>query len=242
MVAAMWHTVRIVLLATAVLWHPAAMALTGEVAALSDVVVAQASNGDSRVLSLRSAIREGDLISTSDRAYARIRFSDQSEILVSPNSLVRIDTMRSDETQPAQDGFASSLIKGGLRAVTGLLARRNPLNYRLSTPTATIGIRGTRFLLLYCADDCAGIASSSGQPPRNGLHLEVTEGIVFARNSAGETDVGAGEFLFVPSLTMPGEKVTPANAIRLILPPQADGPVSLLIGPGRSGELECSVR
>lgn len=142
MVAAMWHTVRIVLLATAVLWHPAAMALTGEVAALSDVVVAQASNGDSRVLSLRSAIREGDLISTSDRAYARIRFSDQSEILVSPNSLVRIDTMRSDETQPAQDGFASSLIKGGLRAVTGLLARRNPLNYRLSTPPRPPGPPG----------------------------------------------------------------------------------------------------
>ena len=242
MVAAMWLAVRIVLLAAAVVWHPVALALTGEVAALSDVVVARASNGDSRVLSLRSAVREGDLISTSDRAYVRIRFSDQSEMLVSSNSLVRIDTMRSDENQPAQDGFASSLIKGGLRAVTGLLARRNPASYRIATPTATIGIRGTRFGVLYCANDCAGIASSSGQPPRNGLHLDVTEGIIFARNSVGETAVGVGEFLFVPGLTMPGEKVTPANAIRVLLPLQAEGPASLPVGPGRGGERECSVR
>lgn len=206
MAAAMSLAVRIALLAATVAWHSAALALTGEVAALSDVVVARASNGESRVLSLRSAVAEGDLVSTSEQAY------------------VRIDAMRSDANQPAQDGFASSLIKGGLRAVTGLLARRNPLNYRIATPTATIGIRGTRFGLLYCADDCGGIASSSGQPPRNGLHLEVTEGIVFARNSTGESVVGVGEFLFVPSLTLPGEKVAPANAIRLVLPPAGGRP------------------
>jgi hypothetical protein len=39
----------------------------------------------------------------------------------------------------------TSLIEGGFRTITGLIAKREPNNYRVNTPTATIGVRGTDY-------------------------------------------------------------------------------------------------
>ena len=38
---------------------------------------------------------------------------------------------------------AEKALKGGLRMLTGLMAKRNAPNYKIATPTAVVGIRGT---------------------------------------------------------------------------------------------------
>ena len=65
--------------------------------------------------------------------------------------------MRIDEfvlDQPGRsDSLVMNLLRGGLRVVTGAISKRGTAA-RLSTPTATVGIRGTDFDARLRADDC----------------------------------------------------------------------------------------
>jgi hypothetical protein len=47
------------------------------------------------------------------------------------------------------------LVKGGMRAVTGAIAQRRPEAYKVRTPVATLGVRGTEYYLRICEQDCA---------------------------------------------------------------------------------------
>src|SRR5690606_40688035 len=40
-----------------------------------------------------------------------------------------------------------SLVRGALRTISGAIGKRQPDDYRMSTPTASIGIRGTEFVV-----------------------------------------------------------------------------------------------
>lgn len=46
------------------------------------------------------------------------------------------------------------LVKGGFRSVSGLIGKLNREDYRVSTPVATIGIRGTSYSARICEGDC----------------------------------------------------------------------------------------
>lgn len=49
------------------------------------------------------------------------------------------------------------LLKGGFRAVSGVIGKVNREDYRVSTPVATIGIRGTRYGVRLCQSECSDI-------------------------------------------------------------------------------------
>ena len=162
-------------------WLPqAAFALSGHVTNISGVVVARHADGSQRILSVRSEVKEGDLLVTAENSYARVKFTDGGEVVLRPGTQVKIDAYRYEEAKPEGDGFAMSLLKGGLRSVTGALARRNPERATYATPTATIGIRGTHFGALFCADDCIQVPAPGGSPPANGLHVDVADGRIVA--------------------------------------------------------------
>src|SRR5690606_19192386 len=91
------------------------------------------------------------------------------------------------------------LLKGGFRAVTGLIGKENRDNYRVRTPVATIGIRGTDFEARFCQGDCFDIDPM----PRDGLYTGVFQGRINLANGAGSVDRDAGQFGFVPGLDQP---------------------------------------
>ena len=136
---------------------PALAASAGEVTHLSGAVVARKADGQSRILSVKSNVEEGDVLATAENSYARVKFGDGTEAVLRPSTQVKIDRFTFDEQKPQSDNMALSLLKGGLRAVTGLLGRRNPANMRVATPSATIGIRGTQFGVQQCTGDCANM-------------------------------------------------------------------------------------
>lgn len=85
------------------------------------------------------------------------------------------------------------LLRGGFRAVSGLIGKGNADQYRVRTPVATIGIRGTDWVLVLCDVACAAdpvVAGSMG-PGRSaagGSMVGVIKGGVFvAANSNGQT-------------------------------------------------------
>ena len=136
----------------------------------------------------RSA-RTGQMVVTGSHGRAQIRFRDGALISLQPESRFRIDQYAYGETK--QRGFYS-LLEGTLRAISGAIGKKNPDDFRLDTPTATIGIRGTEFLVqeIHCAPSC-----KPGQ--QDGLNVAVSHGRVL--NGAGAIDLSAGRATWVAS-------------------------------------------
>ncbi len=127
------------LLAIAVAASPAAAA-TG--VALGVDTDARAETGsDIRVLAVGSDVFIGDRVVTDAKGLVQIKFSDETELVVGPNSELLLEDylLRSDGSVGK---FAVNALSGTFRFVTGNGAKDD---YQIKTPTGTIGIRGTAF-------------------------------------------------------------------------------------------------
>jgi len=221
--------------------------VAGTVTHLSGPLIAKKADGAVKVLSLQSAIEQGDTLIAEKDTYARIKFADSSEIVMRPNTQLKIDQFSFEEDKPNNDGFTMTLIKGGLRAVTGLLGKRNKERFGLNTPTASIGIRGTTFIAEYVSQDGSVAAnevpgSGSGRVP--GLYVQVLDGTIFLRNSAGILDVTTGQFGFAISFNRPPVILPNNPGMQFTLP--GSFPVNLtqdnVSNESKSGSLICEVR
>ncbi len=130
----------------------------GKVIDLSGPLLARKSGGVVKVLTQTSVVEQGDLLESEKNTYARIKFIDNSEITLRPNTQFRIENFSFDEARPENDSSVFGLIKGGLRSITGLLGKRNKEKYKLNTPAATIGIRGTTFIAEYLPPTTQNVA------------------------------------------------------------------------------------
>jgi hypothetical protein len=107
-------------------------------------VTAQNSGGALRQLERRGRIFEGDLLTTSEGARCQIRFTDGSLLALPELSQFRVDEYRYDGTEDNEKAIYS-LLKGGMRTITGAIGKKTKENYKVNTPVATIGIRGTAY-------------------------------------------------------------------------------------------------
>ena len=219
-----------------------AFAAAGSVTHLSGAVVARRGDGQSQILSVKSEVREGDVLATAEHSYARVKFADNTEVVLRPNTQIKIEAFKFEEQKPREDNVLLSLLKGGLRSVTGLLAKRNPENFRVQSPTATIGIRGTNFGALYCQNDCAGIPGAGGNPPANGLHVDVSDGAIIVSNAGGSREFKVGEFGYVQNQQTAPVGVPPGQATPVALPQQAANQQILGGTVGTSSSLECTIK
>ena len=98
---------------------------------------------------------EGDTVSTDANANVQIRMIDEALVWVRPNTRLKIEKYRSDQHGAPKNEAALRLLGGSLRTVTGAIGKSDSADYRLSTPNATIGIRGTEFDALYATPQIA---------------------------------------------------------------------------------------
>ena len=111
-------------------------------------VTAVGANGKSRTLAKGAQIEQGDMVNTNN-GRAQLRFTDGAYVSLQPDSQFRVDQYNfSGKADGKEKGFFS-LLKGGLRTVTGLVGRTNKQNYQVTTSVATIGIRGTEYTIQY---------------------------------------------------------------------------------------------
>ena len=123
--------------------------VVGTVTDVSGPLVARRADGTVKVLAQNSSVEQGDMLVSEKGTYARIKFIDNGEITLRPNTQFKIENFSYEATKPESDSAIFSLFKGGLRSITGLLGKRNKERFGLNTPTATIGIRGTIFIAEY---------------------------------------------------------------------------------------------
>lgn len=191
----------------------------GSVTHLSGTLMVRQADGTTRALSVSSAIHEGDVLTTQEDTYARVKFVDNAEVVMRPTLQIKIDNYHYEEAQPQRDNVLLSLVKGGLRKVTGLLGKRNHDRVSISTVTATIGIRGTHFGALFCQNDCAGIPVPAGRTVENGLHVDVADGAILLRNQGGVQVINAGQFGYVRDAVTAPVIVPPSQGIQVTMPP-----------------------
>ncbi|CAN5725826.1 hypothetical protein BH11PSE7_BH11PSE7_04350 [soil metagenome] len=103
-------------------------------------------------------IESGDAIVTGPNGRAQVRFTDGGLVALQPNSQFNISNY-ADKNDGKQDSFFVDLLRGGMRAVTGLIGKRNHDNYKVTTTTATIGIRGSAFNLAYNPDGTLSVST-----------------------------------------------------------------------------------
>jgi hypothetical protein len=139
------------------LWALAALALAAPVAGtvvhLSGPLMAKKANGTVKILAVKSEVENGDTLVTEKNTYALVRFIDNSEITLKPGSTMTIENFSFDGGKQDSDQASFKLVKGGLRSVSGLLGKRSREKFEMKTPSATIGIRGTTFVVEYVEGD-----------------------------------------------------------------------------------------
>lgn len=232
---------RLLLIAALGLAAAAQAQQAGEVTHLSGTLSVKRADGATKLLSVKSVIQEGDLLTTEAETYARIKFADSSEVVLRPGSQLKVESYSFNQTKPEADNVVLSMLKGGLRAVTGLIGKRNRDKVSFSTVTATIGIRGTHFGALLCQGDCANVPTVTGQPPANGLHLDVADGAITVSNPAGQQQINAGQFGYVASNQTPPQVVPPQQGIQVTMPPAISQNKGAGQGIGKSKDGECAL-
>jgi hypothetical protein len=109
------------------------------------VAVIQAADvgrgGGQLILKPDSPVFMGDVIKTDGIGDAQIRLSDNTRLVVGPNSLIVIDRFVFDTSMTAKQ-VSLTVARGAFRFITGGSRKEA---YTISTPTATIGVRGTEF-------------------------------------------------------------------------------------------------
>ncbi len=100
---------------------------------------------DFRYLILADPVFQNEVIETRPGSASRIVFRDRSELQVGPGARVTLDSFVFD-TDPSLARFFVSAFDGVLRFATGKLAKSA---YRIETPTAIIGVRGTTFASIF---------------------------------------------------------------------------------------------
>lgn len=214
----------------------------GQVTHLSGTLIAKRADGSTKLFATKSEVQEGDTLSTEQETYARIKFADGAEVVLRPGSQLKIANYAYDEAKPQSDNIVLNMLKGGFRAVTGLVGKRNRDAVSFGAVTATIGIRGTHFGALICQNDCGGIQTATGKPPENGLHLDVADGAIVVKNAAGQQQINSGQFGFVQSANTPPAIVPPQQGIQVTMPTSISQNNASGRGIGKVKENECAVQ
>jgi hypothetical protein len=123
---------------------------SGMVVASRGEVIAM-SNGGSRELKQGDFIYISDEIMTTNRSFVVLQFEDGAKVTVRPDSTMIIEQYVYNGN--AGDEAELNLVSGGLRVITGAMAKSNPENYKVRTPVALMGVRGTEFSIVLCGDN-----------------------------------------------------------------------------------------
>ena len=169
----------------------------GQIQHLSGTLSVQRPDGSVRILSQKSEVNPGEILTTQKDSYAQINMTDGSSMTLRPNTQVKIENYQFSQDKPQDDSAFFRLVKGGLRTVTGLVGKRgNQDAYRIGTQTATIGIRGSSGETLDCSQGCDGVVSGGDKIEKGVYHTTYT-GSYIMQNEGGSQIIGEGQFGFV---------------------------------------------
>lgn len=127
------------------------------------------ASGAAGKLATGQRVETGAMLKSGDDGSAVLRFDDGQSLSLRGNTTFIVNDYKFNPHKPEESNFAATLLRGAVRAVTGIIGETNKQNVKIKTPTATMGIRGTDFMLNF-----------DGR-----LYIQVLSGAVSATNDAG---------------------------------------------------------
>ena len=201
----------------------AAFAATGAASAAADKIgEVSLAIGVSRIVSERGnhavtrgmAVQVGDRIETERGGHVHLRFVDGAYVSVRPGSRLIIESYRYEPSNP-QDGAVRFRLESGVaRAISGKVAEAARERFRLNTPIAAIGVRGTDFVVLAEADRVRVTVHSGAivlAPLGEGCASNALGPCATQAARALSADMGRVMLEFQPQLAAP--RVVPINGI-----------------------------
>lgn len=102
--------------------------------------------GETREAGKGGDIHVGDVIRTSSNGHVHVRFADGALLSVRPLSVLHVQEYRYHPDRPAESLVKFYLESGTVREISGRAAQMARERFRLNTPLAAIGVRGTDFI------------------------------------------------------------------------------------------------
>lgn len=171
-----WALLILALALPSALW-----ASVGKVVIAAGDVYAVSTDNEQRPLRRRSDVFEGDTLITGADGKLQLRFNDNAIMALRADSELVIS-----EYQGAREGtdeqVLMDLLAGGFRTITGSIGSTDRDAYRVRTPNASIGIRGTHYEAVYQTET---------------LSVGVYDGGITLSNDQGSIDLGLdSEFVY----------------------------------------------
>ena len=164
----------------------------GRVVVLQGGITATDTRGNVRELAPDGAIYQGDTLRSGSDAYAVLVFRDESRVTLARDSMLVLDQFRYEPVRSEQNLMVLRLLRGGLRSLSGLIAKRRHEAYRLNAVVATIGVRGTGWDALTrgdCAPDTGATSAARDVAKECALTVQTWEGAIVVENELGSADV-----------------------------------------------------
>jgi hypothetical protein len=167
------------------------------------------TDGRTRPAARGTELDTGDVVRTND-GRVQMRMADGAYISLQPNTEFGIKDYKYEGKTDGSENALFSLVKGAMRTVTGLIGRINRNKFLVTTPTATIGIRGTGGLIEILQDGATLVQGTSG--------------IWYLANPAGSIDIPAG----VSGIAPVDPKQPPRETVQI--PTAGPSPLPALLG------------
>jgi hypothetical protein len=149
----------------------------GNVISLTGKARASNVNGRAQKVQINSLIFQGDRLETEPGSSLHIIMDDGAEIFLKEDSVLEVSEYVITSGYGKDSSSILGLLRGGLRKITGAIGASTEANYQMHTGFATIGIRGTEYVLKLCKqDDCSATVSRNDADAK--LHVVVLEGAI----------------------------------------------------------------
>lgn len=172
-----WPAVAVLLAAFAGPAAPQTDAAAGRFIAVTGDVRILGTDGVARRAARDEVIRQGESIVTGANSLAQLRMTDGGAISLRADSQMKLDRYQFAGTEDREASFFASIVKGGLRTISGLIGRTRRDAYRVTTPSATMGIRGTHFEVVHVVQPLPDAPA--------GTYGRVYDGSIALTNKAG---------------------------------------------------------
>jgi hypothetical protein len=170
-------------------------------------------NDHEQQLQVNSAIFQGDRLETGLGANLHVMLDDGAEVFLKEDSVLKVSEYVITNGYDKNSSSILDLLRGGLRTITGAIGASPTANYQMQTGLATIGIRGTEYVIKLCKqDDCTGTVSRND--PDAKLHAVVLKGsITLTTDKDMQILMAMGDYGTASSekLLLEGPKAVPAG-------------------------------
>lgn len=131
----------------------------GKAAAVTTVVTGALNGSTAAPIAKGDEVFQNQVIATDGSGVGQIEFIDKTKLAIGPGSTMTLDTFVYNPNKTAEK-VVIELGKGSFRFITG----KSPSKvYEISTPTATLGLRGTALDIAVGDDGGMAVAMLSGE-------------------------------------------------------------------------------